>query len=220
MLASPIINPVVLLSTYTAFYQTNFRLFVLRIVFGVLIAFVIGSLMYVFFYDDDFVLETGEEDSCEHCHSEEDEFKELEKYTVHNHTFFKTVRSILRHTGEDLLDVMKYLMIGAFLASVVQVVLPRSVITMFGDHKLLSVIVLMIFAYLISLCSTSDSFVGKSLLSTFGANGVLAYLLLGPMIDIKNTVVLLGNYKKSFVITLITLIFIFVFIFSSVVSAL
>ena len=75
----------------------------------------------------------------------------------------------------------------------------------------------MLFAYLISLCSTSDSFVGKSLLSIFNQSSVVAYLLLGPMIDIKNIIVLFGNYKKSFVITLITLIFILIFIASVLV---
>ena len=75
----------------------------------------------------------------------------------------------------------------------------------------------MIFAYLISLCSTSDSFVGKSLLSTFNEASIIAYLLLGPMIDIKNTLVLLGNYKKGFVLTMISLIFIIIFIFSLLV---
>ena len=83
----------------------------------------------------------------------------------------------------------------------------------FSDNKILSIIVLMLFAYLISLCSTSDSFVGKSLVSTFGSTSILAYLLLGPMIDIKNTIVLFGNFKSKFVVTLISLIFISIFIF-------
>ena len=75
----------------------------------------------------------------------------------------------------------------------------------------------MVFAYLISLCSTSDSFVGKSLLYSFTESSIVAYLLLGPMIDIKNTMVLLGNYKKKFVVTLISLIFIVIFIISALV---
>ena len=116
-----------------------------------------------------------------------------------------------------MFDVVKYLMFGALIASLVQVLLPRSILMTFNNNQVLSVITLMLFAYLISLCSTSDSFVGKSLLSSFSQTGVVAYLLLGPMIDIKNTVVLLGNYKKSFVITLISLIFIVIFIFSIMV---
>ena len=108
-------------------------------------------------------------------------------------------------------------MIGGLIASLVQVLLPRSILLLFNDYQVLAIVVLMLFAYLISLCSTSDSFVGKSLLSSFGKVSIIAYLLLGPMIDIKNTVVLAGNYKKSFVITLISLIFIIIFICSVLV---
>ena len=116
-----------------------------------------------------------------------------------------------------MFDVVKYLMFGALIASLIQVLLPRDMLVMFNNNQVLSIIVLMIFAYLISLCSTSDSFVGKSLMSIFSNGSIMAYLLLGPMIDIKNTFVLFGNYKKSFVITLISLIFIVVFFFSLMV---
>ena len=108
-------------------------------------------------------------------------------------------------------------MIGALIASLVQVLLPRNIITFFNDNNTLSIIILMLFAYLISLCSTSDSFVGKSLLTSFSKSSIIAYLLLGPMIDIKNTFVLLGNYKKSYTLALILLIFIAVFICSLLV---
>ena len=84
--------------------------------------------------------------------------------------------------------------------------------TMFNDNLVLSIIVMMLFAYLISLCSTSDSFVGRSLLSSFSEGSILAYLIVGPMIDVKNTIVLLGNFKSKFVFTLIALIFVLVFI--------
>lgn len=75
----------------------------------------------------------------------------------------------------------------------------------------------MFFAYLISLCSASDSFVGKSLLNSFGVVPIISYLLLGPMIDIKNTIVLFFNYKKSFVVTLILLIFIVCFVYTALI---
>ena len=125
--------------------------------------------------------------------------------------------NILKHTAYDLFDVVKYLMFGAFIASLMQVILPRSILVLFQNNKVLSIFVLMLFAYFISLCSTSDSFVGKSLLPMFGNSPIIAYLLLGPMIDIKNTIVLFGNYKKGFVITFISLIFIIIFLFSYLV---
>ena len=140
---------------------------------------------------------------CDHCH--------------HDHKESNKFKEIINHTSKDLFEVVKFLMFGALIASLVQVLLPRSILLAFNNNQILSIITLMIFAYLISLCSTSDSFVGKSLLSTFSTSSIIAYLLLGPMIDIKNTIVLFGNYKKKFVVTLISLIFIVIFITSVLV---
>ena len=206
MLSSPIINPVVLLSTYTAFYKTNPNIFWYRLLFGIVIAFIIGIIMGIIFNKKTVLTECNND--CE-CHHHEHKKKK---------SFKSNVLQILKHTGYDLFDVVKYLMFGALIASLVQILLPRSLMLTFSNNKVLSIIVLMLFAYLISLCSTSDSFVGKSLMSSFTSSSVLAYLVLGPMIDIKNTIVLMGNYKKSFVLVLISLIFILTFIFSLVVN--
>ena len=217
MLSSPIINPVVLFSTYVAFYSVNPKIFYFRLILGILIALIIGIIIGIIFRNKDVLLDKDEEckEHC-HCHKEnvDEEFLELEKYTVKNNCFKIKMLDVLKHAGEDFFDILKFLLMGAMIASIFQVAIPRSIIEIFNNNSVLSIIVLMIFAYVISLCSTSDSFVGKSLLSIFDSKGVLAYLLLGPMIDIKNTFVLFGNYKKSFVFTLILLIFICVFLFS------
>lgn len=207
MLASPIINPVVLLSTYYAFYKTNPDIFWYRLIFGIAIALIIGIIMGIIFSNKrvvkNYLLE-DDECSCDHCHHHDKKVK-------------NKLLSIIRHTTFDFFEVVKYLMVGALIASLVQVLIPKNILLIFNNNEILSVITLMIFAYLISLCSTSDSFVGKSLLSTFGKSSIIAYLLLGPMIDIKNTIVLIGNYDKKFVKTLIFLIFITIFIFSVLV---
>lgn len=205
MLASPIINPVVMLSTYYAFYKTDPKIFWYRLLFGIVVALVIGTIMGIIFGKEEVTTNSSDKEcDCEHCHHD------------HHHKENKFV-SIFKHTALDLFDVVKFLMFGALIASLIQVLVPRSIITTFNNNNILSIITLMIFAYLISLCSTSDSFVGKSLLSSFTESSIIAYLLLGPMIDIKNTIVLLGNYKKKFVITLISLIFIVIFIISALV---
>ena len=223
MLASPIINPVVLLSTYYAFYKTNPEIFWYRFIFGILIALVVGIIMGIIFNKKRVIINNIEE----YCDCEEDEdFIELKeelepskKCHCHHHenkkhSFKNDTLSIIKHTAYDMFEVVKYLLIGALIASTVQVILPRDTLAIFNENKALSIIALMFFAYLISLCSTSDSFVGKSLLALFNKEAILAYLLIGPMIDIKNTIVLCGNYKKSFIVTLITLIFITIFIVS------
>ena len=202
MLASPIINPVVLLSTYYAFYNTNPKIFWLRLILGILISLIIGIIMGALFKSN---VKNIEEDICA-CHHD-DCCHHDKKRCLKNDLLF-----IIKNTTYDLFDVVKYLMFGALIASFIQVLLPRNILNLFNNNEMLSIFILMSFAYLISLCSTSDSFVGKSLLSSFTQSSILAYLLLGPMIDIKNTIVLLGNYKKSFVVTLIFLIFIVIFI--------
>lgn len=202
MLASPIINPVVLLSTYYAFYKTNPNIFWYRLIFGILISLLIGIIMGIIFNKKE-VLSPEIGNCCDNGHC--------------NHVHENKLVSIFEHAAIDAFEVVKYLMFGALIASLIQVLLPRNILMIFNSNNVLSIIILMLFAYLISLCSTSDSFVGKSLLSSFTQGSIMAYLLLGPMIDIKNTLVLLGNFKKSFVITLISLIFLTIFIFSLMV---
>lgn len=219
MLASPIINPVVLLSTHFAFYKTNPEIFWSRFILGIIIALIIGVIMDLIFGKKDVIINSIDDNSC-CCHDQEHEEHHCysHEHEEHAHHSIKSdFLSILRHTAYDMIEVVKYLMFGALIASFVQVLLPRSILKVFNSNQILSIIILMLFAYLISLCSTSDSFVGKTLLSTFSNNSIVAYLLLGPMIDIKNTMVLFGNYKKSFVFTLITLIFVIIFIASILV---
>lgn len=220
MLSSPIINPVVLLATYKAFYKTNPSLFWYRFLFGIIVALVIGIIVGIIFNKKKVTINDYD---CIECHNHDDieeDFKDLLDYDEEDHNHDKNeskIISICKHTVFDMFEVVKFLIIGALIASIIQVLLPRNILSIFNNNQVLSNITLMLFAYLISLCSTSDSFVGKSLVSSFGSSSVLAYLLLGPMIDIKNTIVLFGNYKKSFVITLISLIFVFVLIVSLLV---
>jgi hypothetical protein len=215
MLASPIINPVVLLSTYKAFYSINPKMFWFRLVLGITISFVIGIIIGILFKDTKVLNNDNDEHehdhhcNCDSCHDHHRRSKKNSK-----------LMSIIYHTEIDLFEVVKYLMFGALLASLFQVIIPRSLLGIFKDNSFLSTIILMIFAYLVSLCSTSDSFVGKSLLNIFPSSAVLAYLILGPMIDIKNTVVLLGNYNKTFTYVLITLIFVFVLLTTIIIGGL
>lgn len=210
MLASPIINPVVLLSTYYAFFNKNSEIFFLRITIGVLIAFIVGLILGLIFKNKEVLnnsvdCEDHDQHNCSCYHDLHKNYK---------HSLKNDFLSIVKHTSNDFFEVVKFLMIGTLIASMIQALLPRNILLVFNNNQVLSIITLMIFAYLISLCSTSDSFIGKSLLSSFPKSSVVAYLLLGPMIDIKNTFVLLGNFNKKFVIFLISLIFIVTFICS------
>lgn len=203
MLSSPIINPVVLFATYTAFNK-NLNFFYLRFLLGILVSLIVSVIMAIIYKDKDPLIE---EEQHHHNHS-------CSCHFCSHHHDEGDLKSILKHTIEDMFDVLKYLIIGALIASLMQNLVPASLF----KNELISTISLMLFAYLMSLCSTSDSFVAKSMMGSFNNRAILAYLLLGPMIDIKNTIVLMGGFKKKFVFTLIFLIFITIFIVVSVVK--
>jgi uncharacterized protein len=57
-------------------------------------------------------------------------------------------------------------------------------------------------AYVLSLCSEADAFVAASFRSTFSTGSLVAFLVFGPMLDIKNTLMLLGTFKAKFVVYL------------------
>ena len=67
MLASPIINPVVILSTYYAFYKANPKIFWSRIILGITVALIIGIIIGIIFDKKDVLSEESVE--CEHCHN-------------------------------------------------------------------------------------------------------------------------------------------------------
>ena len=158
MLASPIINPVVLLSTYYAFYKTNPEIFWSRLLFGIIIALIIGIIMGIIFNKKDVIINDIQECKChDHDDIDQDFIDLLNDIEKENHSLGKDIIHIFKHTALDLYEVVKYLMLGALIASFIQVLLPRNILTIFNNNQVLSVIVLMLFAYLISLCSTSDS---------------------------------------------------------------
>ena len=75
MLASPIINPVVLLSTYYAFYKTDPKIFWYRLIFGILISLLIGTIIGMLFKNKDVTINNSDKESCDHCHEHENENK-------------------------------------------------------------------------------------------------------------------------------------------------
>jgi uncharacterized membrane protein YraQ (UPF0718 family) len=62
------------------------------------------------------------------------------------------------------------------------------------------------FAYILSLCSTSDAFVASSFVNTFTTGSLLTFLVFGPMLDFKGTLMLLSVFKTKFVLLLMALI--------------
>ena len=206
MLATPIINPVVLLSTYHAFAAYPTMVY-LRGGLGLLSAMLIGYLVSIgeekapLKQEKEHIHTTSSPCACGHHHG-----------SVHPHKHKTIVKEsklneILNHTSAELYDIGKYLIMGAFLAAIFQTFIPRSLITSIGQGTLSSILIMLLFAYVLSLCSEADAFIAATFMGQFTTGSILGFLILGPMIDIKNTLMLLEAFKSKFVCKLIILIF-------------
>lgn len=99
----------------------------------------------------------------------------------------------------------KYLIFGSLLTAIIQTGLDRSSLSAIADSSWLAHLFMMGFAYLLSLCSTSDAFIAASFSSMFTVGPLLAFLVFGPMIDLKNTLMLLSVFKLRIVLAIIAL---------------
>ena len=233
MLASPIISPVVLLSTFFAFGETEKmllfgfeipKLFVYRTIFGVLVALVVGIILDIICKDA--VLK---EETYEHHHHHHDH-EHIHIHTCNHHHEgcscshheketgpLGRVKNIINIMYGDFMGIISYMAVGALLAATMQILLPISNIGGIVQNKYISTFIMMLFAFALSLCSTSDAFIARTFMNSLSKNSILAFILLGPMIDIKNTILLNKSFNKKFVIVLIASIFITVYLISCLV---
>ena len=96
----------------------------------------------------------------------------------------------------------KYLLIGAMVGAFSQVLLPRTALLSVGQDSLLSIGVMMLFAFYISVCSAADAFIAASFTNSFSPGSLIAFMVFGPMIDLKNILMLLHAFRARFVLCL------------------
>ncbi|WP_446728286.1 permease [Peribacillus sp. TH27] len=189
MLSAPILNPIVLFSTYIAFGNSWSMVFYrggIAFLVVIIIAFILS-----------FQFKTNQ---LKHDH--------IGHTYHHSHTFTDKVKGMFRHSIEEFFSVGKYLIIGALLAAAIQTFLKTSLLLEIGQGNLSGNVVMMALSYVMSLCSQADAFVASSFRSTFSTSSLVAFLVFGAMFDIKNTIMLLGTFKTKFVLCLMAYIFI------------
>jgi uncharacterized membrane protein YraQ (UPF0718 family) len=102
--------------------------------------------------------------------------------------------------------IMPALVAGSLIAGLIQVVVDRPTLLALGSDPVLSVFTLMILAIVISMCSNADAFFILSLGSLFSPGSVIAFLVIGPMVDIK----MIALMKTTFTTTTVAQIVSFV----------
>ena len=115
------------------------------------------------------------------------------------------VQRMLIIAVDEFFEMGRYLVVGAFLAAAMQTLVPRSALLGVSQGPLVSVVVMVALAVLLSICSTVDAFIALAFASTFTSGSVLAFLVFGPMVDIKSTLMFLRVFRKRTVVYLILL---------------
>ncbi|MCR8984656.1 permease [Brevibacillus laterosporus] len=190
LLAGPIINPVVMAATYTAF-PTDPQMVLYRTLFAFIVAAVVGIVL--FFTQKTTPLKLGSE--YEITHEQQHLTRQASKLST---TF--------THAVDEFFDMGKFLIFGALISAIIQVYVARDNLIAFADTPLYASLTMMGLGFIFSLCSEADAFIAASFSSTFSKGALLAFMVFGPMIDLKNTLLLVSVFRVGFVAKLISLV--------------
>lgn len=234
LLSVAIVNPVVLFSTWIAF-GGDWRVVVLRGGLGMVIAIASGWLVGLLPDTGSPLREQGVDPDtgkpcgiiashanggcCDHDHTGQTghcEHSDNSDNNAHNgpvgasqagrrQGLATLIREVLEHTADELYGVGRFLVMGAAVAAIMQTVLPRAALVGIGMAPFASILVLMFLAYVLSLCSEADAFIAATFAGYFTPGAVMAFMVYGPMMDIKNTLMLLEGFKPRFVMILFAL---------------
>ena len=198
MLAAPVVNPVVAISTYAAFRgqgALEMTLWRMGLAFGV--AVVIATI--VLFLGRAFVLRPD----LQNVSAPDDgagQRSRSEKWAA-----------AVRSSVGDFLDVTVYFILGAAVATLFNTSVNQQLIIPLAEDRALSVAAMMGLAALLSLCSTSDAFVAATF-TAFSSASKLAFLVFGPMMDLKLVFIYGLVFRKRFVACLVVLLFVLVWL--------
>lgn len=221
--AVPVVNPVSVLATWYAFSDAP-AVVVIRVALGIVIALLAGISFVIFpqknqILKQNFILRQnlegasglscGCKDACSHsentCDSEDacdtkdacDNCPESSKHL----SFGLKLLDYFHHVYEDFVHLMPIILFGTIVASVIRAWLGNDPASRLNTtFVLISIPMMMLIAYASSLCSSSDAVIARSLAASLPISSVIAFLIFGPMLDIKNTLMLLSDCKAKFVL--------------------
>ncbi len=193
LLAAPVLNPIVILSTAAAFGWG--KVLILRVALSLGVAVFVGLVFstepnsWVILRPMQPVLA-----SPIASHQPEDQPRLLDR-----------LRQALLIANDEFFEMGRYLVLGAALAAAMQALVPQSILLAVGHGPVTSVLVMLSLAAILSICSTVDSFVALGFAGSFSPGAILAFLVFGPMVDIKSTLMYLRVFRPRPVIYLILL---------------
>ena len=211
LFAAPVLNPIVLASTWAAFPDQPWLL-----VARPLGAFVIAVLLSLL------LVQLPETQLLEHALLSERRMSQplsnvgllersgglvgdpIQEFSPTQSTRLRA-SDVLEQSSREFLDLLALLVLGCLIAALVQTWLPRSWLLAVGGAPTGSILALMLLAVVVSVCSSVDAFLALGFAAQVTPGALLAFLLLGPVVDLK----LVGLFTvlmrpRTIVITAIT----------------
>ncbi|NJM00359.1 MAG: permease [Synechococcaceae cyanobacterium SM2_3_2] len=105
----------------------------------------------------------------------------------------------------ELRELGSILILGAAVAAVLQTVLPRSLMLDYGQGPLISIVMMMVLAGIISICSTVDAFFALAFAATFTPGSLLAFMVFGPMVDLKALGLMMTLFRPKAIVYILLL---------------
>jgi uncharacterized protein len=176
MLAAPILNPIVLASTWVAYGAAGkaLEMTAARAGLGLIVAILAGLIIG---RGDGPLLREREERVDQHVHS----------------------GGFVEHLADDFVFMGRFVVLGAGVAALLQTVVPQDALSAVADRPVLGALALMGLAVALSLCSEADAFVAVSF-TAFPLGSQLAFLVLGPVVDAKLAVLYGATFRRRFVL--------------------
>lgn len=187
LLAAPAVNPVTIVSTLYAFPgQPQYAL--VRAGLGALTALIAGAVLSLSRVRTEDVLTAAAACSC------------AAGYSPRHAGAAGRAEAVFLTAGQEFLNMGRYIIVGALACAVLQQTVPISLFR--GAGAVLPVLLMLLLAFFLSVCSTSNAFIGRSFLNVFPAAAVMGFLVMGPMLDLSNLFLLSGSFRRRFVVRL------------------
>jgi uncharacterized protein len=205
MLAAPIVNPIVMLSTAKAFgnlspdrqnFIHDFHMMFSRASLGYVVAVLAG--LVVLFFKSSALLKPGLVDASKPVH-------EHGQASGFDGKLVQAMRTAMR----DFLDTGMYFVIGVCITAVFNTQVDQLILDQIAANPVQAIPGLMSLAMVLSLCSTSDAFIAAPMTS-FSFAAKLAFLVFGPMMDIKLLFMYASIFKRKVVLALFLGLFVVV----------
>ncbi|QHW30770.1 permease [Paenibacillus rhizovicinus] len=198
--AGPIINPIVFVSTFNAF-RAEPSIAYARMGLAFAVCILLGMVLYAFMKRNPLKL------GLQSFVSQGSRLPDDDNYQYnHGHVnggIQDRIQATFTHASEELFDIGKYLIIGAFITALAQSALDPSLLHQVSGSPALASLFMMAAGFVLSLCSTSDAFVASSLHGIFGPGALLAFLVFGPMVDVKSLLLLFAAFRSKIVVVIV-----------------